>query len=192
MAVVSLLVLVIIGALGGLVFARVFGAVAARNENRPGGGSEDEWDLMSHDEPARRARKRVTQSLGWALAAFGILLAAVGAASSFDEVCMSDAVPLAFSGTVLGVAAYMFGARRMGASAAVFSVVALIFLVGVSQGVLPGVERTNRNLPANEPNAQRPSGVDQRPPRPGAASVSHQEAFALTVAVLALSPSLSG
>jgi amino acid transporter len=86
----------------------------------------------------------------------------------------------------------MFGARRMGASAAVFSVVALIFLVGVSQGVLPGVERTNRNLPANEPNAQRPSGVDQRPPRPGAASVSHREAFALTVAVLALSPSLSG
>jgi hypothetical protein len=60
LAVVSLLVLVIIGALGGLVFARVFGAVAARNENRPGGGSEDERDLMSHDKPARRARKRVT------------------------------------------------------------------------------------------------------------------------------------
>jgi hypothetical protein len=34
---------------------------------------------------------------------------------------MNDAVPLAFLGTVLGVAAYMFGARRIGASAAVFS-----------------------------------------------------------------------
>jgi hypothetical protein len=103
------------------------------------------------------------RSLGWALAAFGILLAAVGAASSFDEVFMNDAVPLAFLGIVLGVAAYMFGAHRVGATAAVFSVAALIFLVGVSQGVLPGVERTDRNLPANEPNAQRPSGVDQRP-----------------------------
>jgi hypothetical protein len=41
-----LLVLAIIGALGGLVFARVFGA-AARNENRPGGGSEDERDLLA-------------------------------------------------------------------------------------------------------------------------------------------------
>ena len=103
------------------------------------------------------------RSLGWALAAFGILLAAVGAASSFDEVFMNDAVPLAFLGIVLGVAAYMFGAHRVGATAAVFSVAALIFLAGVSQGVLPGVERTDRTLPANEPNAQRPSGVDQRP-----------------------------
>jgi hypothetical protein len=57
----------------------------------------------------------------------------------------------------------MFGARRIGASAAVFSVVALIFLVGVSQGIIPGVERTDRNLPATEPGAQRPSGVDPRP-----------------------------
>jgi hypothetical protein len=105
----------------------------------------------------------MSRSLGWALAAFGILLAAGGAASSFDEVLMNDAVPLAFLGIVLGVAAYMFGARGIGAWAAVFSVAALIFLVGVSQGVLPGVERTDRTLPANEPNAQRPSGVDQRP-----------------------------
>jgi hypothetical protein len=118
---------------------------------------------MSHDEQAHRARKRVTRSLRWALAAFGILLAIVGAALSFDEVFINDAVPLAFLGTVLGVAAFMFGARRIGASAAVFSMVALIFLVGVSQGMIPGVERTDRNLPANEPDAQRPSGVDQRP-----------------------------
>jgi hypothetical protein len=57
----------------------------------------------------------------------------------------------------------MFGARRIGASTAVFSVAALIFLVAVNQGMFPGVERTNRNLPANEPDAQSPSGVDQRP-----------------------------
>ena len=50
-------------------------------------------------------------------------------------------MPLTFLGTVPGVAAYMFGDRRIGASAAVFSVVALIFLVAVSQGMLPGVER---------------------------------------------------
>ena len=61
MAVVSLLVLAIIGALGGLVFAHVFGAAAARNENRPGGGSEDERDLMSYDEPAPRGPAELTR-----------------------------------------------------------------------------------------------------------------------------------
>jgi hypothetical protein len=45
----------------------------------------------------------------------------VGAALSFDEVFIrNDAVPLAFLGTVPGAAAYMFGGRRIGASAAVF------------------------------------------------------------------------
>ena len=76
---------------------------------------------------------------------------------------MKDAVPLTFLGTVPGVAAYMFGDRRIGASAAVFSVVALIFLVAVSQGMLPGVERTDCNLASNEPDAQSPSRVDQMP-----------------------------
>ena len=72
-------------------------------------------------------------------------------------------MPLAFLGTVPGAAAYMFGGHRVGASAAVFSVVALIFLVVVSQGMLPSVERTDRNLPSNEPDAQSPSEVDQEP-----------------------------
>jgi hypothetical protein len=164
LAIVSLIVLVLLGALAGLILTRVFGAAAARNQKRPGGGEDKGGrDLMGDDAEAKKARGRMSHSLGWALAALGILLAAVGAASSFDEVFMNDAVPLAFLGIVLGVAAYMFGAHRVGATAAVFSVAALIFLVGVSQGVLPGVERTDRNLPANEPNAQRPSGVDQRP-----------------------------
>ena len=164
LAIVSLIVLVLLGALASLILARVFGSAAARNQKRPGGGQDKGGrDLMGDDAEAKKARGRMRRSLGWALAAFGILLAAVGAALSFDEVFMNDAVPLAFLGTVLGVAAFMFGARRIGASAAVFSVVALIFLVGVSQGIIPGVERTDRNLPATEPGAQRPSGVDPRP-----------------------------
>jgi hypothetical protein len=64
LAVVSLLILAIIGALGGLLFARVFGAAAARNDNRPGGGSEGERDLTSSDEPTRSARKRIGRRLG--------------------------------------------------------------------------------------------------------------------------------
>ena len=162
LAVVSLLVLVILGTLGGLVLARVFAAAASRNENRPGGGDEDERDLLSPDEPARKERKRMIRTLGRALAAFGVLLAVAGTLSAFSELSLNSVVPATFVGAVLGVTAYRFGARNIGAVAAVFSVLALIFGVAVSQGLLPGVERTDRTLPAYEPDAQRPSGVDTR------------------------------
>jgi flagellar basal body-associated protein FliL len=37
LAIVSLIVLVLLGALAGLILTRVFGAAAARNQKRPGG-----------------------------------------------------------------------------------------------------------------------------------------------------------
>lgn len=127
---------------------------------------------MSSDETARRTRKQMSRSLGWTLAALGILLAIVGAALSFDEVFMSDAVPLALLGTVLGVAAFTFGARRIGASAAVFSIVALVFLVAVSQGMFPGVEWTVTSPPTSR-TRRGPVGLTRGLPRPVAASASH-------------------
>ena len=163
LAIVSLIVLVLLGALAGLLFARVFGAAAARNQKRPGGGEDKGGrDLMGDDAEAKKARGQMRRSLGWALAALGILLAVVGVVSSFAEVFMNDAVPSAFLGVFLGLAAYLLGARKIGATAAVVSIAALMFGVGVSQGLLPGMERTDRDLPASEPGAQRPSGDDQR------------------------------
>lgn len=41
-AIVSLIVLVIVGALGGLVLSRVFGRAAARNEDAPGDNGDEE------------------------------------------------------------------------------------------------------------------------------------------------------
>ena len=105
LAIVSLIVLVLLGALAGLILTRVFGAAAPRNQKRPEGGEDKGGrDLMGDNAQAKKARGRMRRSLGWALAAFGILLAAVGAASSFDEMFMNDAVPLAFLGTVPVVA----------------------------------------------------------------------------------------
>ena len=40
LAIVSLIVLVLLGALAGLILARVFGVAAARNQKRPGGGED--------------------------------------------------------------------------------------------------------------------------------------------------------
>ncbi|MDP8974134.1 MAG: hypothetical protein M3N45_13455 [Actinomycetota bacterium] len=61
LAVVSLLVLAVIGALGSLILACVFGVAVPRNENRPGSGSEDERDLTSYDEPAPRGPAGLTR-----------------------------------------------------------------------------------------------------------------------------------
>jgi hypothetical protein len=40
LAIVSLIVLALLGALAGLILTRVFGAAAARNQRRPGGGED--------------------------------------------------------------------------------------------------------------------------------------------------------
>jgi hypothetical protein len=161
-----LIVLVIFGVLAVLVLGGVFRAAVDRNENRPGGGEEEEGggrDLSSNDPGAEKARRRTIRSFGWTLAALGILLAGAGAVSVFDEVSLNNVVPAAFVGGVLGLASYFMGARRIGATAVVVSVVVLMFGVGASQGLIPGVESTDRDLPATEPGAQRPSGEEPGP-----------------------------
>jgi hypothetical protein len=164
-AIASLLALVIFGVLAVLVLGRVFRAAADRNENRPGGGEEEEGgrDPTGDDPGAEKARRSMTRSFGWGLAALGILLAGAGAVSAFDEVSLNNVVPAAFVGGVLGLAGYFMGARRIGATAVVVSVVVLMFGIGASQGLIPGMESTDRNLPATEPDAQRPSGEEPRP-----------------------------
>jgi hypothetical protein len=163
-AIASLIVLVIFGVLAVLVLGRVFRAAVDRNENRPG-GEEDEGgrDPTGHDPGAEKARRSMTRSFGGGLAALGILLAGAGAVSAFDEVSLNNVVPAAFVGGVLGLAGYFMGARRIGAMATIVSVVALMFGVGASQGLIPGVENTDRDLPATEPGAQRPSGEEPGP-----------------------------
>jgi flagellar basal body-associated protein FliL len=45
LAVVSLIVLVLLGALAGLILTRVFGAAAARNQRRPGAGKTEAGEI---------------------------------------------------------------------------------------------------------------------------------------------------
>ena len=55
LAIVSLIVLALLGALAGLILARVFGAAAARNQKRPGGGEDrDGRDLRAMTRRRRR------------------------------------------------------------------------------------------------------------------------------------------
>jgi hypothetical protein len=60
-------------------------------------------------------------------------------------------------GILLGVVAYYLGARRLGSIAVVLSAAALIVGLGLSQGAVPFVDRTDHNLLAVQPNV-KPNG----------------------------------
>ena len=53
LAVVSLIVLAILGALAGLVLSRVLGAAGSRNEKRPGGSGEHRSEQELREEQQR-------------------------------------------------------------------------------------------------------------------------------------------
>jgi hypothetical protein len=110
-AIASLIALVIFGVLAVLVLGRVFRAAADRNENRPGGGEEEEGgrDPTGDDPGTEKARRSMTRSFGWGLAALGILLAGAGTVSAFDEVSLNNVVPAAFVGGVLGARRLLYG-----------------------------------------------------------------------------------
>lgn len=50
-------------------------------------------------------------------------------------------------GVLLGVIGYALGARRLGFVALVLSVAALFLGVAATQGIVPGIEGTDRSLP---------------------------------------------
>ncbi len=130
LAIVSLIVLVILGALGGLFLFRVSGQAAARNEDRPGsGGDEDGSQQANLGEEVKRS---VWFFLGVAAAALSMLIGAAVLVSALTGLgdFANSVVPGAFLGFILGVAGYFLGARKLGIGAVVFTVIALV-LAGV-------------------------------------------------------------
>jgi hypothetical protein len=84
-------------------------------------------------------------------ALLGILFAGGGIIGSI--LAGGASVPAGTIGVVLGILAYFLGARRIGTIAVILSIAALFFGLAASQGLIPGVEATDRGLPAIEPNA---------------------------------------
>jgi hypothetical protein len=151
LAVISLLVLAVIGALGGLVMARVFATAAARNERRPGGGKGGERAAPGSD---LEGTKLAGMLIGGATAAAGILTGLLGLATAFSEFLFPNTVVLTSLGIVMGLVGYAVGARRLGVAATVVSAAALIIGVAASQGYVPGVEPADHSLPSQEPRAE--------------------------------------
>ena len=79
-----------------------------------------------------------------AVPALGILLALAAAVmASTQQFSVLGATSTAFLGIILGIVGYFLGARRLGTVAAFLSIIALVFGLAVSQGLVPGLERTD-------------------------------------------------
>jgi hypothetical protein len=168
LAVVSLIILVVLGVVAGLVLARAFGAAAARNEKRPGGqeGEEERGHTSPGEDHGKTAGggRQARLLFGGAAAVLGIVLGLAGAASAFSEATLMNVVPATSLGMVLGVVGYALGARSLGAVAAVLSVVGLIFGTALSQGMVPGVEPSDHTEQSamDQPPTERKHVEDSR------------------------------
>lgn len=156
-AIVSLILAAILALVAAPILARVVGVASRRNKDRPEGGGETggaegrPGDEEIHDEA--EAIKRTGPFFGVALGVFGVLAGLAGGIFGLGEGLLANAIPATSMGIFLGIAGYALGARGLGRTAAIFSVVALIFAMSVGQGYVPGLEPTDRGLPSQEPGA---------------------------------------
>jgi hypothetical protein len=132
-AVVSMIVLVIVGALGGLLFFRTFGGAVARNENQPVG--EDDEAGNPQGNLREETRQSIWFFLGVGASVSAILIDVAGVATAFSgaQEFLNDAVPIAFLALVLATVGYFLGARMLAAGAIVFTVIALALAAAVIQ-----------------------------------------------------------
>ena len=147
LSIVFLLVLLLFSVIAFFVLARVFRAAGSRNEKRP----EAEGDKGYQSDTGRHQAALIA---GTGLAVGGILSGIGGGVAATSEFLLDSAVPGVTAGVLLGIVAYYLGARRLGTLAVVVSGAALIIGIGISQGALPFVDRTDHNLPAVEPSSE--------------------------------------
>ena len=142
------------------VFGRVAGVATRRNDDRPdgggeGGGAEGQPSAEEIHEEGQ-ALKRLGPFFGAGAAVTGILMGLVGAVLATGiagDASYLNTIPMASLGAFLGIIAYVMGARRWARAAIIFTIVALMFGVAASQGYVPGLDATDRGLPAQEPGA---------------------------------------
>ncbi len=160
LALVSLILVAIVALVAVPIIARVAGMATRRNKDRPEGGDESgsaqgqPSDKEIHDEA--EALKRFGPLVGGGAAVTAILMGLVGAILATGiagDPTYLNTIPMATLGTFLGIIAYIMGAERFGRVAIIFTVVAMMFGVAASQGYVPGLEATDRGLPAQEPGS---------------------------------------
>jgi len=98
-----------------------------------GGGREQQVTLLAG---------RISCLLGLFCGVFGIVAAFLGGGASISPGAV---------GSALGILGYFLGSRRLGTVTVLLCVAALFFGLAASQGLIPGVDASDRNLPDREP-----------------------------------------
>ncbi len=113
--------------------------------------SQVERDRLRNPGENPRGEAAVKLLAGRICAVVGILFAVGGIIGPI--LAGGASVPAGAIGVILGILAYFLGARRIGTITVVLSIAALFFGLAASQGLIPGIEASDRSLPAIEPNA---------------------------------------
>ncbi|CAA9466012.1 MAG: hypothetical protein AVDCRST_MAG02-3661 [uncultured Rubrobacteraceae bacterium] len=85
---------------------------------------------------------RISCVLGILLGVGGIVAALFGGTAN---------VSIGAVGAALGILGYFLGSRRLGTVTVLLCVAALFFGLAASQGLIPGIDASDRGLPAIEP-----------------------------------------
>ena len=107
-------------------------------------------DPTREEAPFKPARdeKEVQMTAGRLVAAVGVLLALVAVVVALFGGGAS--ITAGALGVVIGILGYFLGSNRLGTIAVVFSIAALFFGLAASQGYIPGIGVSDRDLPARE------------------------------------------
>ena len=114
------------------------------SENKERGTQPDPAKDVQNVELAKQKWGRGFSIVGIALCVLGIVGAFLGTGASV--------VP-GFLGIVLGILGYFLGATRLGTITIILSTAVLFLGLAASQGLLPGVDRSDRTLPPEAPRA---------------------------------------
>ena len=131
--VVSLIVLAILGLLGGLLLFRVFGQSAARNEDRPGGGGDEDGGQQAN--LGEEGKRSIRLLFGRLASILGMLIAAAGAIFS-----VNTATSITAAAILLVAIGFALGARRFGIAAIVVTVALLLIILAAINGLIPGFD----------------------------------------------------
>jgi hypothetical protein len=88
---------------------------------------------------------RLTCGIGLLLAGGGIVAALLGSGASVAPGAV---------GVGLGILGYFLGANRLGTLTIILSTAVIFFGLAASQGLIPGIGQSDRDLPAREPSAE--------------------------------------
>ena len=115
-----------------------------RDSRRPsedlGGPSRER--RVGGEQQVKLLAGRISCLLGLLCGIFGIVAAFFGGGASVSPGAV---------GAALGVLGYFLGSRRLDTITVLICVAALFFGLAASQGLIPGIDATDRDLPAREP-----------------------------------------